>query len=150
MKTWLLFRSPRERILLVGAMAIAGVILLLQGVLIPGQAAARSAFARNTAAAAELAEARAIAASLRTDAARGAGMAERLIQSATEHGLTIIEHSTADGVVAVRLSSESSVSVLAWADAAARRDNAALRTLSISRDQTGGVIVDASFSGAGS
>lgn len=150
MKSWLLSRSPRERILLLGAAAVAGVILLLQGVLIPGQAAARSASARNTAAAGELAEARAIAASLRTDAARGAGMVERLVQSATEHGLTVIEHSTADGVVAVRLASDSSVSVLAWADAGARQDNAALRTLSISRDQTGGVIVDASFSGAGS
>ena len=80
MKSWFISRSPRERILLLCAAAVAGVILLLQGVLVPGQAAARSASARNTVAAAELAEARVIAASLRTDAARGAatGSFERI------------------------------------------------------------------------
>ncbi len=139
--------SPREKLLVGLAVAICFVMGALYLVRFPGEGAARSAASRNAQAAAELAEAR-------TLASQGSNLAQqpaqphldRLLGLAAQHGLVIIDSRQADGAIVLRMSSENSAKVLAWA-AEASVTAAPLSSLSITQDAVAGLAIEASFAG---
>jgi type II secretory pathway component PulM len=135
--------SPRERILLGLAVAIALVIVAIYAVRLPGEAAAHSAADRNARAAADLAEAHRLAASAKTTLA-AEGQVERLAALAAEHNLDVLDWQAADGVVTLRMRSEGSADVLAWAARAAEQ-HTPLSRLSIMRDGAAELSIEAAF-----
>jgi hypothetical protein len=137
--------SPRERLLIGAALAISFVLVSIYGVMLPGQAAARSALDRNARASANLAEARALAANLGAALGVSETSLADLVASASARGLTVLDARITDGAAVLKLGSPGSVDVLAWAAEAA--DAATLTSLSITSSREGGVAADASFGG---
>lgn len=138
--------SPREQTLIGAAMAIGFVMTAVYGVMLPGQAAARSAADRNTRAAADLAEVRALAVNVGTTSALTEASLQSLVASASARGLEVIDSRIVDGAAVLRLASPGSIDVLAWAAEASSA--ATLTSLSITAAREGGVAADASFGGA--
>jgi hypothetical protein len=140
--------SLRERLLTGLALAICFVVLSIYVVRVPGDAAARSAASRNNQAAADLAEARALAAQ-DSDSTQQSALPhlDRLIALAAQHGLVVVDFRQAEGTVELQMNSESSTKVIAWA-AEASVDTAPLTSLSITREGPSGLAVKAAFKGA--
>lgn len=138
--------SQRERLLIGAALAIGFVMTAVYGVMLPGQAAARSAADRNIRAAADLAEARELAANVGTTSALTAESLRSLVASASARGLEVVDARIVDGAAVLRLASPGSIDVLAWAAEASSA--ATLTSLSITAAHEGGVAADASFGGA--
>lgn len=135
--------SPRERVLIGSALAIGFVMVCIYGVLLPGQAAARSAADRNARAAAELAEARVLASRAGAVATVSEDAMANLVESATARGLTVVHANLVEGAAQLKLNSAASVDVLAWA---AEVSNAVtITSLSITAAREGGVAADVSF-----
>lgn len=135
--------SARERLLIGAALAISFVAVSVYGVMLPGQAAARSAEDRNVRASADLSEARTLAAGLTAaPEATEAALAE-LVASASARGLTVLDARIIDGAAVLKLGSLGSIDVLTWVAEAA--DAAMLTSLSITSSREGGVAADASF-----
>jgi len=138
--------SPRERILVGTALAIGFVITAVYGVMLPGQTSARSAADRHDRAAADLVEAREIAAKIDAAPTLTEEAVAQLAASASAQGLTVLDARIVDGAAVLRLASSRSIDVLAWA---AKASGAlALTSLSITAAREGGVAADASFGGA--
>lgn len=135
--------SPRERILLGLAVAIALVMTSIYAVRLPGEAAARSAADRNARAAADLTEARNLA-STPSIALDAEAQMEQLAVLAAEHNLDVLDWAAADGVVTLRMRSGGSADVLAWAAKAATQATP-LSSLSITRDGAAQLSVEAAF-----
>lgn len=138
--------SPRERLLIGAALAIGFVITAVYGVMLPGQAAARSAADRNALAAADLAEARQLAARVGTTSGLTEEALLSLVASASARGLKVVDSRIVDGAAVLRLASPGSIDVLAWAAEASSA--ATLTSLSITAAREGGVAADASFGSA--
>ena len=138
--------SSRERLLIGAAVAIGFVVTAVYGVMLPGQAAARSAADRHTRAAADLAEARELAARIGTTSTLTEGALSSLVASASARGLKVIDSQIVDGVAVLRLASPGSIDVLVWAAEASSA--ATLTSLSITAAREGGVAADASFGSA--
>jgi Type II secretion system (T2SS), protein M len=138
--------SPRERLLIGAALAIGFIIAAVYGVMLPGQAAARSAADRNALAATDLAEARVLAANIGTSSALTEEALLSLVASASARGLEVTDSRIVDGAAVLRLASPGSIDVLAWA--AEATSAATLTSLSITTAREGGVTADASFGGA--
>jgi len=138
--------SPREGLFVVAALATGFIIAAVYGVMLPGQAAARSAADRNARAAIELAEARDLAARIGTTSTLTDEALARLAAAAAARGLNVLDSSVVDGAAFLRLTSPGSVDALAWA--AEVSSAATLASLSITSARGGGVDVDASFGGA--
>ena len=138
--------SPRERVLVGAALAIGFVITAVYGVMLPGQSAARSAADRHSRAAADLVEARELAATIAAAPTLTEDALAQLADSASAQGLTVLDAHIVDGAAVIRLASPRSIDVLAWA---AKASGAlALTSLSITAAREGGVAADASFGGA--
>jgi hypothetical protein len=138
--------SPRERILVGTALAIGFVITAVYGVMLPGQTSARSAADRHDRAAADLVEAREIAAKIDAAPTLTEEAVAQLAASASAQGLTVLDARIVDGAAVLRLASPRSIDVLAWAAEAS--DAVVLTSLSITAAREGGVAADASFGGA--
>ena len=135
--------SPRERVLIGAALAIGFVLTAVYGVMLPGQAAARSAADRNARAAADLAEARDLAVGLESAAAVTEDTLATLTASASARGLKVLDARLSDGAAVLRLASPGSIDVLAWI--AEQSGAAVLTSLSITTAIDGGVAADAAF-----
>jgi len=135
--------SPRERLLIGAALAIGFGLIAVYGVMLPGQAAARSAADRNARAAADLAEARGLAAGLGSAAVVTEDTLASLTASASARGLKVLDARLSDGAAVLRLASPGSIDVLAWI--AEQSGAAALTSLSITAEIDGGVAADAAF-----
>lgn len=138
--------SPRERLLVGAALAIGFVITAIYGVMLPGQAAARSAADRNARAAVDLVEARALAVGIGSTPTLTEEALARLVASASARGLKVLDARIVDGAAVLRLASPGSIDVLAWAAEASSA--ATLISLSITAARESGVAVDASFGSA--
>lgn len=138
--------SPRERVLVGAALAIGFVITAVYGVMLPGQSAARSAADRHARAAADLAEARELAANIDAAPTLTEDALAQLSASASAQGLTVLDARIVDGAAVLRLASSRSIDVLAWAAGASSA--VVLTSLSITAAREGGVAADASFGGA--
>jgi len=138
--------SPRERLLIGAAVAIGFVITAVYGVMLPGQAAARSAADRHARAATDLAEAREHAARIGTTSTLTEEAFSSLVASASARGLKVMDSQIVDGVAVLRLASPGSIDVLVWAAEASSA--ATLTSLSITAAREGGVAADASFGSA--
>jgi hypothetical protein len=135
--------SPRERMLLGLAVAIALVMTSIYAVRLPGEAAARSAADRNARAAMDLAEARNLVSAPPIAQDAEAQMVQ-LAALAAEHNLDVLDWTAADGVVTLRMRSGGSSDVLAWAAKAATQATP-LSSLSITRDGAAQLSVEAAF-----
>jgi uncharacterized protein involved in exopolysaccharide biosynthesis len=135
--------SPRERILVGAALAIGFAITAVYGVMLPGQSAARSAADRHARAAADLVEARELAARIDAAPTLTEEALAQLEASASAQGLTVLDARIVDGAAVLRLASPRSIDVLAWATEASGA--AVLTSLSITAAREGGVSADASF-----
>jgi len=135
--------SPRERLLIGAALAIGFGLTAVYGVMLPGQAAARSAADRNARAAADLAEARHLAVGLESAASVTEDTLATLTASASARGLKVLDARLSDGTAVLRLASPGSIDVLAWI--AEQSGAAALTSLSITAEIGGGVAADAAF-----
>ena len=135
--------SPRERLLIGAALSIAFGLTAVYGVMLPGQAAARSAADRNARAAADLAEARDLAVGLGSAASVTEDTLATLTASASARGLKVLDARLSDGAAVLRLASPGSIDVLAWI--AEQGGSAALTSLSITAEIDGGVAADAAF-----
>ncbi len=138
--------SPRERLLIAAALAIGFVITAIYGVMLPGQAAARSAADRNARAAVDLVEARALAAGIGSAPTLTEEGLAQLVASASARGLKVLDARIVDGGAVLRLASPGSIDVLTWAAEASSA--ATLISLSITAAREGGVAADASFGSA--
>lgn len=135
--------SQRERLLAGAALMIGYVMISIYGILLPGQAAARSAADRNVRAASELAEAQTLAARAGAVTSVTEEALAQLVASASARGLTVLDSRIVDGAAVLKLGSAGSVDVLAWV--AETSSSATLTSLSITAAREGGVAVEASF-----
>jgi hypothetical protein len=138
--------SARERILVGAALAIGFVITAVYGMMLPGQSASRSAADRHAQAAADLVEARELAAKIDAAPTLTEEALTQLEASALAQGLTVVDARIVDGAAVLRLASPRSIDVLAWAAEASGA--VVLTSLSITAAREGGVAADASFGGA--
>lgn len=128
--------SPRERGMIAFALMLLLVLGIVYGVLMPGQASARSAGDRSIEAAKDLAASRALAASITaapTEQIDTAG----LRQAAEGAGLVVIEATSGPGSMQLRLRGPAPAPVLAWLAGASK--HAAVNSVVIDADPSGGV-----------
>jgi type II secretory pathway component PulM len=137
-------RSPRERLLIALALALAIPSGLYYGLWSPGLAAERSASDRSRLAASDLADAQSLSAMIRAQrAARASAAGETLTitlqEVSAQTGVQLLGADRDEAGLAITLASPSSAAVLAWIEIAGERTGLSLEALTIERASGAGV-----------